>query len=33
MEEYIWDVNIETKDITPLNDGSRKMMNIVEFYD
>ena len=33
MEEYIWDVNIETEDITPLNDGSRKMMNIVEFYD
>ena len=33
MEEYIWNVNIETKDITSLNDGAKKMMNIVEFYD
>ena len=30
---YIWNVNIETNDIIPLNDGARKMMNIVEFYD
>ena len=33
VQEYVWNVNIETEEITPLNDGSRKMMNIVEFYD
>ena len=33
VQEYIWDVNIETEEIIPLNDGARKMMNIVEFYD
>ena len=33
MQEYIWNVNIETEEIIPLNDGARKMMNIVEFYD
>ena len=33
VQEYIWNVNIETEDIVPLNDGARKMMNIVDFYD
>ena len=33
VHEYIWNVNIETEEIIPLNDGARKMMNIVEFYD
>ena len=33
MQEYIWNVNIETEEIIPLNDGAKKMMNIVEFYD
>ena len=33
MQEYIWNVNIETEEIIPLSDGARKMMNIVEFYD
>ena len=33
IQKYIWNVNIETEEIIPLNDGARKMMNIVEFYD
>jgi len=33
MREYIWNVNIETEEIIPLNDGAKKMMDIVEFYD
>ena len=33
MQEYIWNVNIETEEIIPLNDGAKKMMDIVEFYD
>ena len=33
VQEYIWNVNIETEEIIPLNDGARKMMNIVDFYD
>ena len=33
VRKYIWNVNIETEEIIPLNDGARKMMNIVEFYD
>jgi len=33
MQEYIWNVNIETEEIIPLSDGAKKMMNIVEFYD
>ena len=33
MQKHIWNVNIETEEIIPLNDGARKMMNIVEFYD
>ena len=33
MQEYIWNVNIETEEIIPINDGARKMLNIVEFYD
>ena len=33
MQKYIWNVNIETEEIIPLNDGAKKMMNIVEFYD
>ena len=33
VHEYIWNVNIETEEIIPLNDGTKKMMNIVEFYD
>ena len=31
--EYIWNVNIETEEIIAINDGARKMINIVEFYD
>jgi hypothetical protein len=33
MQEYIWNVNIETEEIIPISDGARKMMNIVDFYD
>ena len=33
MHKYIWNVNIETEEIIPLNDGAKKMMDIVEFYD
>ena len=33
MEDYIWNVNIETEEIIPISDGARKMMNIVDFYD
>jgi len=33
MENYIWNVNIETEEIISINDGARKMMNIVDFYD
>ena len=31
--EYIWKVNILTEEIFPLNDGARKMINIVDNYD
>jgi len=33
VKKYIWNVNIETEEIIPLNDGAKKMMDIVEFYD
>ena len=33
VREYIWNVNIETEEIIPVNDNARKMMNIVDFYD
>jgi len=33
VQEYIWNVNIETEEIIPLNDGAKKIMDIVEFYD
>ena len=33
VREYIWDVNIETEEIIPINDGARKMIDIVEYYD
>jgi hypothetical protein len=33
MENYIWNVNIETEEIIPISDGARKMLNIVDFYD
>ena len=33
VRKYIWNVNIETEEIIPVNDGARKMINIVEFYD
>ena len=33
IEEYIWNVNIETEEIVPICDGARKMLNIVDFYD
>jgi len=33
MENYIWNVNIETEEIIAISDGARKMMNIVDFYD
>jgi|TARA_Y100000310_G_C20554456_1_gene749825 hypothetical protein len=33
IQEYFWNVNIETEEIIPINDGARKMINIVEFYN
>ena len=33
VQEYIWNVNIETEEIIPINDGARKMIDIVEYYD
>ena len=33
VENYIWNVSIETEEIIPISDGARKMMNIVDFYD
>ena len=33
IQVYIWNVSIETEEIIPVNDGARKMLNIVEFYD
>ena len=33
VQEYIWNVNIETEEIIPLNDGAKKMMDVVELYD
>jgi len=33
VREYIWNVNIETEKIIPINDGARKMMNIVDSYN
>ena len=32
-KQYIWNVNVMTNEITPLNDEARQMMDIVEFYD
>ena len=31
--DYVWQVNIQTNEILPINDGAKKMMNIVDFYD
>ena len=31
--DYVWQVNIQTIEIFPINNGAKKMMNIVEFYD
>ena len=31
--DYVWHVNIQTDEIFPINDGARKMMNIVESYN
>ena len=33
VRKYIWNVNVETEEIIPINDGARKMLNIVEHYD
>ena len=33
VREYIWNVNIETEEIISINDGARKMMNIVDSYN
>ena len=33
VNEYVWNVNIETEEIIPINDGARKMINIVDYYD
>ena len=33
VKGYIWNVNIETEEIIPINDGAGKMMNVVDFYD
>ena len=31
--DYVWQVNIQTNEILPINNGAKKMMDIVEFYD
>ena len=31
--DYVWQVNIQTNEVFPINNGAKKMMNIVEFYD
>lgn len=31
--DYVWNVAIQTDEIFPINDGAKKMMDIVEFYD
>ena len=31
--EYVWHVNIDTKEIIPVNSGAKKMQNIVDNYD
>ena len=33
VRKYIWNVNIETEEIIPINDGARKMIDIEEYYD
>ncbi len=33
VRKYICNVNIETEEIIPINDGARKMIDIVEYYD
>ena len=33
VQEYVWNVNIETEEIVPISDGARKMLNIVDNYD
>jgi hypothetical protein len=33
LKEYIWNVNIVTDEVFPVNDGARKMINIVDNYD
>ena len=33
LKEYIWNVNIETEKIIPVNDGARKTMNVVDNLD
>ena len=33
IKEYVWNVNIETEEIIPTNDGARKMINIVDYYN
>ena len=31
--DYVWQVNIQTNEIFPINNDAKKMMDIVEFYD
>jgi len=31
--DYVWHVNIDTKEIIPVNSGAKKMQNIVDNYD
>ena len=31
--DYVWQVNIQTNEIFPINNGAKKMMDIVELYD
>ena len=31
--DYVWQVNIQTNEIFPINNGAKKMMDIVDFYD
>jgi hypothetical protein len=33
VQEYIWNVNIDTEEIVSANNGAKKMLNIIDNYD
>ena len=33
IREYIWHVNIDTKEIIPVNNDTKKLQNIVDYFD